>query len=121
MNDFIELDKILVLLENGAKPNIKTSEEFPFHGATSIHLICENPITNLDLLRLLIEKGADVNVLDSNKNSPLHLCCIHDRFSFAEFLLLHSSTDKSLKNSHGFTASDIALQKNLNCAKLFKK
>eukprot|EP01091_Cochliopodium_minus_P012671 TRINITY_DN3890_c0_g1_i1.p2 TRINITY_DN3890_c0_g1~~TRINITY_DN3890_c0_g1_i1.p2 ORF type:complete len:223 (-),score=55.31 TRINITY_DN3890_c0_g1_i1:95-763(-) len=120
LNDFIEIDKMVVLLDNGANVNLKSNSEFPFFGGSPLHLVCDNHHTNLDVLRLLLDKGADPNLQDSNGNTPLHLCCENDRESFAEFLLT-KNVKVDLRNKAGKTPGEIAKSKKQNCSRLFVK
>ena len=45
-----------------------------------------------DVVQLLINSGADVNVLDSNKETPLHKACFRGHKNIVETLILNNAT-----------------------------
>jgi len=52
-------------------PNYKDTET----GNSAIHMACANG--NIEILKMLLENGGDVNILNSSKNSPLHWAALN--------------------------------------------
>lgn len=95
-------DKIEVLLKYGASIN----------GSNTPNII--KPIHfcgNRSLLAFMISKGVDINALDGDNQSMLHLACKSGIFEVARELLAHG-IKLNLQDSKGNTAKDI-LQKNI--------
>lgn len=68
-----------------------------------------------DIVRILLENGANPNTRDIDKNTPLILAAWHGHKSTIEIILSYGA-DKKLKNSDGFTACDIARNKDFPLA-----
>lgn len=86
-------------LNNGGDINIK----FPNRGYTALHLAVQEG--HLDIVKLLLEKGADPNVLTSRsqrRTTPLNLCTIKDRIDVAR-ALLDAKADPNIGNKYGWT------------------
>jgi len=62
---------------------------------------------NLDTVKALIDCGADVNVLDPKKSSPLHFAASRKECRVCEELLLHGA-DPLAKYEYGKTPADLA-------------
>jgi tyrosine-protein kinase len=43
------------------------------HGQTAVHLACKNKNVSPEILKQLIERGANVNSRDTKGNTPLHV------------------------------------------------
>ena len=85
-----------ILLERGAKPNVKNNK-----GKTPLHLLLERKYLEYDHVnevlaveRLLLECGADVNAQDEDSITPLHLASRHDRLEIAQITLDYSDVEK---------------------------
>ena len=69
---------VMLLLEHGANPNIKNgrslwggmSEETPLHGTVARINSEVEPSREEEIIRLLLEYGADINVRDDNGRTP---------------------------------------------------
>nr|WP_232046508.1 ankyrin repeat domain-containing protein [Sphingobacterium daejeonense] len=62
---------------------------------------------------MLIEAGAEVNVLQSSRISPLHLAAQQGNVDLIIILLEHGA-NIAIKNDFGQTASDLAAEKGYN-------
>ncbi len=64
------MDEVERLLARGAPVNWRDSD-----GWTALHTACLN--NHLDVVKILTQQdGIDVNVQDTNKDTPLHLACL---------------------------------------------
>ncbi|WP_433896576.1 ankyrin repeat domain-containing protein [Sphingobacterium mizutaii] len=98
-------DIVRILLRNGANPNSSSQngyQVFPIHSALS------NGQNNI--AKMLIEAGAEVNVLQSSKISPLHLAAQQGNIDMIIVLLEHGA-NIAIRNDFGQTASDMAAEK----------
>jgi ankyrin repeat protein len=90
------LSMVNILLKNGA--NINSQNNI---GMTSLHGAVLNP-ANVDITRLLLAKGANVNLCDYKEQSPLNyaVACNIDNSENIK-LLLNAGADINLKDIHG--------------------
>ncbi|GEM69046.1 hypothetical protein SMI01S_26520 [Sphingobacterium mizutaii NBRC 14946 = DSM 11724] len=98
-------DIVRILLRNGANPNSSSQngyQVFPIHSALSNG---QNTIA-----KMLIEAGAEVNVLQSSRISPLHLAAQQGNIDMIIVLLEHGA-NIAIRNDFGQTASDMAAEK----------
>lgn len=108
-------DIVRILLRNRANPNSSSQngyQVFPLHSALSNN---QNNIA-----KMLIEAGAEVNVLQSSRISPLHLAAQEGNIDLIIVLLEHGA-NIAQKNELGQTPSDLAAQKGfLEIAEILK-
>lgn len=104
-----------LLLENGALIDSQT-----LAGKTSLHFACENQLP--ELVEVLCLSGAQPNVLDSERNSPIHLALIKEggrdtvKRQIIELLTTYQA-DFSIVNSQGFSPLHIVCQNgSIRCA-----
>lgn len=105
---FGKVDIVRILLRNRANPNSSSQngyQVFPIHSALS------NGQDNI--AKMLIEAGAEVNVLQSSRISPLHLAAQQGNVDLIIILLEHGA-NIAIKNDFGQTASDLAAEKGYN-------
>jgi ankyrin repeat protein len=76
------------------------------NGSSALHLACTCN-HHLELVRLLIEKGADLNDRDKNEKTALMLVLERRYFKMAEFLIQHGA-DLNFADKDGNTALMIA-------------
>ncbi|KAI7823900.1 ankyrin repeat-containing domain protein [Kickxella alabastrina] len=91
VRELVEADKALV---NAKDENGYT----PMHAASSWK--------HLDLLKYLIDNGGDVNITDSDGDTPLHIC--EDKE--CALLLLEHCADPSVENDEGMTPVHTTLE-----------
>ncbi|MDX1924400.1 MAG: ankyrin repeat domain-containing protein [Rickettsiaceae bacterium] len=80
------IEKIHALLERGVSVNYAT-----YYGLTPLYAACSKG--KLEIAKLLIDKGADVNMKDNVfRESPLHLACAEGREGMVNLLLSSNAT-----------------------------
>lgn len=80
----------------------------------------ENEI--LKCIALLIKHGADPNIPTLHKNTPLHICAIHNKYDYLNILMQSSACDFTLKNDSNMTPHQLAqLQGHHDIYNLIKK
>jgi len=93
------------LLLKGADVNLSSQNGYhvyPLHAAVN---------ANLDeIAKMLVEAGAEVNVLQSSRTTPLHTAAQNGNIEMLILLLEHGAL-VDIKNDFGKTASDLALEK----------
>jgi len=90
------------LLLAGADPNARD----PILGLTVSHDAARDGY--LDTLRVLVENGADVNLLDNKGNLPLHLAAQGGCLDVVQYLVSYCNTQPFLRNAKGQTPLDLA-------------
>ena len=100
---------IRILLNQNFDTNIidieqRTGDETTLHTASRTG--------NLEIVVILLNKGAEINVIDSYGDTPTHesVCC--NNIDIARFLILNGA-DIHIKNELGLTVYDIAKKKNI--------
>lgn len=97
-----DVDAVKLLLKYKADTNIKTTAEF----RTPLHIV-----NNYEIAKLLIEQGADVNVVDRIGNTPCH-CAVRKNLPNSVLkLFLEKSTNYDERNKDGWTALHYAVAK----------
>ena len=105
-----DLDKVSKLLEGEIDVNHKSGDE----QATVLHFLANFALDSIpemryiDIAKLIINKGADVDALTIDKSTPLHLAKGAD---FSVFLI-NNGADVNLINKSGKTPIDLARGKN---------
>jgi FOG: Ankyrin repeat len=98
-------DIVRFLLAKGADPNIQSQNGYnvyPIHAAIG---------SGFDgIAKMLIEAGAEVNVLQASRISPLHLASQSGNIDLI-ILLLENGANVEVKNDMGKTPSDLAAEK----------
>ena len=70
-------------------------------GNTPIHIAAQNGYT--DIVRVLIERGCNVNAKNNKGNTPMHMAMAYDYFEAVDALLA-AGADPSIANEGGFAA-----------------
>jgi ankyrin repeat protein len=81
-------------------------------GSTALNLAVSEP-DMLPVIKLLIEKGANIDNADTMGETPLMLATLSDNKEIVEFLV-DSGADKTVKNKRAQTAYDIAKEEGNN-------
>ncbi|RUS69628.1 hypothetical protein EGW08_022615 [Elysia chlorotica] len=58
----------------------------------------------------LLTKSVDVNMMDHNGNTPLHLACLYELYSMVDLLLLSRGNDWNVRNYDGYTCLQLAVE-----------
>ncbi len=59
--------------------------------AKATPILIASYIGNTDIVQLLLENGANVNLVDDENDTPLHCACLHGHFTIAQSLLEHGT------------------------------
>ena len=87
-------------------------------GHAALHVACERG--NEQIIRALIDLGADLNVRDKSFNTPLHLA-VQKSHLRCVYILLRAGADPSLRTKWGQSPYDVAKYKNyLRICRLFE-
>ncbi len=101
-------DAIKLLLNRGANPDAST-----INGYSALMMTCSN--RNLIGSKLLVQNGADLNLVTDEGNSALHYCVRYSKVNVDLIkMLIANGIDKTLKDSNGQTAYDIAKENKLD-------
>ena len=101
------------LIKNGANLDLDAQDT---SGETPLHYACKHGY--LDIAKLLIEKGANVNSKDQQNDSPLHLAVKYGRKNHIK-ILLKNGAEIDTKNNSSFTPLHEAIfRKKPNVVKL---
>eukprot|EP00922_Rhytidocystis_sp_ex-Travisia-forbesii_P022343 GHVS01032727.1.p1 GENE.GHVS01032727.1~~GHVS01032727.1.p1 ORF type:complete len:102 (+),score=9.46 GHVS01032727.1:212-517(+) len=76
-------------------------------GLTSLHLAADRG--HMDMCKLLIDRGVDVNSIDSFRETPLHAAILAEKSQIVE-LLLREGASYCLRNVDGHSALDLVDQ-----------
>lgn len=102
---FCKEDIVRLLLLHKADPNIPSHNGynvFPIHAALSAG--------NNNIVKMLIEAGAAVNVAQSSRITPLHIAAQQGNIDII-ILLLENGADIHIQTDMGHTPSDLAFEK----------
>lgn len=70
-----------VMLSKGANPNMRLKRDF----LSALHLTCVNG--HVDVVKLLLSKGAEIESFSTNRRTPLQLACYHGHLPVVDVLL----------------------------------
>lgn len=98
-------DIVRILLRNHANPNAYSQNGFQSY---PIHAALLNQHDNI--AKMLIEAGAEVNVVQNSRISPLHIAAQQGNIDLI-IILLENGAHIQIQNDQGKTASDLAAEK----------
>ncbi len=108
------IDRVKILLDQGVNIDAQTHE-----GGTAV-LLAGWKTDNLDLVRLLVEQGADINIPNENGDTPLMDAADLGKIVILKYLL-ENGADVNIKNDADHSALDIAIEKgHVDIIKLLK-
>ena len=108
---------VRLLLDNGADPNTRTSK-----GNEPLLIVCDffneygSNGTDLDVLKLMVERGADIHVRDCDQRTLLHRAIIAKKHDMARYLI-SSGCDVNDVDENGETPLHLS-RGDTQCAKL---
>ena len=91
----------------GADPNIRRTDEQGW-SRRPLHAAARHG--HVEVLRILLDHGADANAKDSLGSTPLHQAATHWTAQMAELLLAHGA-DANARDQSGMTPLGVALQR----------
>jgi len=94
-----------LLLEGGADPDMKSRGT---HGYTALHYAADND--NVQMIELLAKYRANPDVIDKNKQTPLHVAA-YEGNPKAVYALTKAGADMFAKDRDDRTAYDVALRR----------
>ncbi|KAK8484603.1 hypothetical protein V6N11_024135 [Hibiscus sabdariffa] len=80
-------------------------------GCTLLHLACETG--DIGMIELLLQYGANINVMDSRGQTPLHRCILKGKATLAKLLLTRRADPKALSRE-GKTPLELAVEPDFN-------
>ncbi|XP_043964692.1 myotrophin isoform X1 [Gambusia affinis] len=104
-----KIDRVIWALKNGdvneVQDILKTAEDVNqfLEGRKPLHYAAD--FGQLDVIKYLLDKGADVNATDKHGLTPLMNACFEDHKECAK-ILLEKGADKHIKSSQGISAFD---------------
>ena len=78
------------------------------HGQTALMLAVSHG--RLDMVQLLVEAGADVNIRDEDGSTALMCAAEHGHMEIVKYLVQHQDTDVLAKDNDGLTALAVAME-----------
>ena len=75
-------------------------------GYTPLQMACLN--SNIAVVKLLLKRGANINVNDDEEKTPLHYACMKGGNLVITQLLLDAGADINIKDKNGFTPLHLA-------------
>jgi len=106
---FGRVETAKMLLEAGAHPDTSSANEFkvrPIHSATAHR----DPGVSAELVRTLLDSGADPNVTQAGGWTPLHAAAAHGREEIAKLLVEHGASLQA-RSEDGRTPLEMARAK----------
>lgn len=124
-NDRLLMERLLEMVHKFELNELLNAQNYGQETCT--HLACAT--NNVSLLRKMVDFGADINVLDWNGNTPLHVAIQNNHNDCVSALLSKTSTadqrnniDLSVFNDSGLTPLHLAAMKNnLNVVKMLTR
>lgn len=77
------------------------------NGFQPLHVACE--FGNLDIVKFLLEKDADINCKNKSNSTPLHIALVFHQTEIAQYLI-ESGADINIKNKLTTKPIDLAIQ-----------
>uniref|UniRef100_A0A182JTV9 HIT domain-containing protein n=1 Tax=Anopheles christyi TaxID=43041 RepID=A0A182JTV9_9DIPT len=97
-------EKVKEMIQQGMSPNTYES----YFNRSALHIACSRGFR--DIVRVLLENGANPNIRDKNLNTPLHLASSTESVEVVQ-MLLDYGTNVLLRDSNGLLALDFSIGK----------
>jgi ankyrin repeat protein len=103
---FGQKDAVLTLLEYGVDINALSHSKLSFIPSnTALHAaIAGNKSDVVNVVKVLIQKGAEINAVDSNEHTPIQAAAFEGNIEIAQ-LLIENGADISRKSGFGSAVS----------------
>lgn len=113
---------VLVLLDAGADVNAVSHSRIAYIPSnTALHAAIAGK-RNLEVIRLLLERGARTDLRDSNGQTCLHSAAYHADSVEIILMLIDRGANPGTKDKNGATPLDLAVQRgNANVAELLRR
>ncbi len=114
-----DYDRIIYLLDNGVDVNTRNDNlDTPLHFVSK----CENfGYDHYNVAKLLIKKGAKVNVMNCDGNTPLYECTIRCFYYCMEILIENGADINVLDNEHNTLLHKTCETGDIECTELLIK
>ncbi|XP_050073117.1 ankyrin repeat domain-containing protein 54-like [Anopheles maculipalpis] len=99
-----DTERVREMIQQGMSPNTFDS----YFNRSALHIACSRGFR--DIVRILLENGANPNIRDKNLNTPLHLASSTESVEVVQ-LLLDYGTNVLLRDSNGLLALDFSIGK----------
>jgi len=103
--DLEGLDYLCQHAKDGLDVEVVQKEAKGYH---ALHFAAASKDHSVEAITKLLDAGADINSLNDNGQTPLHIATFWDNAD-AVRLLLERGADKTIKNKSGRTAADLAI------------
>lgn len=102
-----DLEKVSQFISNGVDVNSLVPESQPtIGGAGALHLAIMKG--SEDMIQLLLDNGADIDIRDANMQTPLHIAVIMSSTSIVNLLINEGANVNATAGNSGATALDLA-------------
>ena len=111
MLHYDHIEEISLLEDDNDKILHLTLNYFPYddypdeNGRTTIHHLTFR--FSFDLIKILVEKNVNINILDDMGNTPLHYAVFRDDYSEILKYFIKHGANVNIKNNNGHTASNL--------------
>lgn len=119
--DSVNGDMVEILLDAGSDVNVKTNDLHPQTGRTplmkalpslyEIHFKNRKKSEAVDIVKMLLARGCDVDACDWNGNTALHLAADQNDLHTV-CLVAENGANLHIRNKYGFTAFEESIQPN---------
>jgi tetratricopeptide (TPR) repeat protein len=92
-------DMVKVLLESGSQ-DINAQSIL----GSALHILAVMPRVDFQIFDLLLSHGANVNAVDLNGNTPIHIAGLHNPVTDVIIALLKNGANIDMPNAEGYTA-----------------
>jgi len=99
------LDLARIYLEMGGDPNVTSNA----CGRRPLHRAVEAQSNSADMVKILLERGADVDATDAEHMTPLHLAAHRGHFGLAKLLIGAGADVSAVSRTYGETPLHLAV------------